>query len=183
MRPGFEIPSQFEPVESGRRATDVAVQAFRRRVDVGESVPARDEGAVVVIVGGRGAGYFERTVGILIIDEGFGGRGAFARPVGAIDTSDFFIAPVSDEIPRVATSAAGSLAVPGQYPVMLPPRRSATCNCSAGNSRGSTNVAAPFSYGASTVAMILQSTPVIWTAIRSKVVFGGRFRMSVITSG
>lgn len=89
MRPGFEIPGQFEPVESGRRATDVAVQAFRRRVDVGESVPARDEGAVVVIVGGRGAGYFERTVGILIIDEGFGGRGAFARPVGAIDTSDF----------------------------------------------------------------------------------------------
>lgn len=100
MRPGFEIPGQFEPVESGRRATDVAVQAFRRRVDVGESVPARDEGAVAVIVGGRGAGYFERTVGILIIDEGFGGRGAFARPVGAIDTSDFFIAPVSDEIPE-----------------------------------------------------------------------------------
>ena len=85
MRPGFEIPGQFEPVESGRRATDVAVRAFRRRVDVGESVPARDEGAVAVIVGGRGAGYFERTVGILIIDEGFGGRGAFARPVGAID--------------------------------------------------------------------------------------------------
>ena len=47
------------------------MQAFRRRVDVGESVTARDEGAVVVIVGGRGAGYFERTVGILIIDEGF----------------------------------------------------------------------------------------------------------------